>query len=89
MLFLSLKRTLLSITARSVAFTGDENALALPPSSSGRRAMCEKCDLVDMRIRQLRSFIGPGLDNLSLATMRAVIETMEAEKIALHPKSRK
>ncbi|MDR6305521.1 hypothetical protein GGQ85_003245 [Nitrobacter vulgaris] len=45
--------------------------------------MCEKCELIDRKIAQLRSFTGPDLDSLSRATMRAAIEAMQAEKAAL------
>ena len=44
--------------------------------------MCEKCELIDRKIAQLRSFAGPDLDSLSRATMRAAIESMQAEKAA-------
>ena len=47
------------------------------------RPMCEKCELIDRKIAQLRSFAGPDLDSLSRATMRAAVESMQAEKAAL------
>jgi hypothetical protein len=44
--------------------------------------MCERCELIDRKIAQLRSFAGPDLDSLSRATMRVAIESMQAEKAA-------
>jgi len=42
--------------------------------------MCGKCELIDKKIAQLRSFADPDLDSLGRATMR--IESMQAEKAA-------
>ncbi len=42
--------------------------------------MCEKCELIDREIAQLRSLASPGLDSFSRAIMRAAIESMQAEK---------
>jgi hypothetical protein len=44
--------------------------------------MCRKCDLLDKRIAMLRSLMGPGLDPLSHAAIRAAVESMKAEKVA-------
>jgi hypothetical protein len=42
--------------------------------------MCKKCDQIEIRIQQLCTLTAPGLDRLSLAMMRAAIESLEAIK---------
>ena len=44
--------------------------------------MCGKCELIDRKIAQRRSFAGPDLDALREAAMRAAIKSMQAEKAA-------
>jgi hypothetical protein len=42
--------------------------------------MCEKCGPIDKKIEQLRQLAGPGSDSLSLAVIRATIDSLKAEK---------
>ena len=44
--------------------------------------MCGKCELIDKKIAQIRSFADPDLNSLGRATMRTAIESMQAEKAA-------
>jgi hypothetical protein len=51
----------------------------LPPESAGIH-MCEKCGPIDKMIEQFRQLAGPGSDSLSLAVIRATIDSLKAEK---------
>jgi hypothetical protein len=42
--------------------------------------MCEKCGNIDKKIEQLRQLVGPGTDSLSLAMIRAAIDSLRVEK---------
>jgi len=54
-------------------------SLLLPPTAAVS-LMCKKCDQIEIRIQQLCTLTAPGLDRLSLAMMRAAIESLEAIK---------
>ncbi|KYH01781.1 hypothetical protein SE91_27850 [Bradyrhizobium sp. DOA1] len=45
--------------------------------------MCEKCDQIDARIRQLRILISPGLESLPRVMIEAAVEALQADKLAL------
>ncbi|SFV19854.1 hypothetical protein [Bradyrhizobium arachidis] len=45
--------------------------------------MCHKCDQIDIRVRQFRLLISPGLESFSRAMIEAAIESLEAEKLEL------
>jgi hypothetical protein len=42
--------------------------------------MCEKCGHIDQKIEQLRQLTGQGSDPLTLAVIRATIDSLKAEK---------
>jgi hypothetical protein len=42
--------------------------------------MCEKCGHIDKKIEQLSQLAGPSSDPLSLAVIRATIDSLKAEK---------
>jgi hypothetical protein len=42
--------------------------------------MCEKCGPIDKKIEQFRQLADPGSDPLSLAMIRATIDSLKAEK---------
>jgi hypothetical protein len=42
--------------------------------------MCEKCGHIDQKIEHFRQLTGPGSDPMSLAVIRATIDSLLAEK---------
>jgi hypothetical protein len=50
-----------------------------PVKSAGIR-MCEKCGPINKKIEQLRQLAGPGSDLLSLALIRATVDSLKAER---------
>ena len=51
--------------------------------------MCERCVEIDKTIAHYRWFLGRLIDPLTHRAADDLIETLEAEKIALHPEQAK
>lgn len=50
--------------------------------------MCRKCVEIDLKIEHYRCFaLGPA-DNLARQSIKILVEDLEAEKAALHPRDR-
>lgn len=71
-------------TERSVAHIGDEIAVRVPALSHREACMCERCKEIDLAIERYRR-LAKEIDNKTmLESINTSIETLEAEKRALH-----
>jgi hypothetical protein len=73
------------ITARSLASIGVETPNAFPPSLTGKRVMCERCDEIDGRIEHYRKLAKDVSDKRALEAIDSMVADMKVQKRALHP----
>ena len=50
-----------------------------------RRAMCEKCEELDRKIRHYRRFTTYALDSLTMDRIRRLVEDLQQMRASMHP----
>jgi hypothetical protein len=59
---------------------------AFPPTLTGKRAMCEHCSEIDIRIERHRRMGKMLTDPAILQAINTITADLEAQKLALHTK---
>jgi hypothetical protein len=65
------------ITARSVAYIGDEIA--------GPRVVCERCNEIDNKIERYKRMAKMINDRAALQAIDTIVADLEAQRLTLHP----
>jgi hypothetical protein len=73
------------ITARSVAYIGDEIAECDPAISHRKGVMCERCIEIDIKIERYSRMAKMINDKTALQAIDTLVAGLEAQKLALHP----